>query len=444
MWQPITNSKFQITKLAREDFKIKTQIGKLIALSVVIALVAIAALLLPAARVDAQTPTVAGQGKIEGKLVNGTKDAKVQNASTVTVTLLSAAAGVTAPMSQTTKSDADGKFSFANLDATASTRYLILATYLGVEYATDVLTFPAAQTVMTPTITVHETTNDVAVLRVMQSHLVIEVTPRAFNIIQIVQVVNESDRALVGATATSPTLRVPVLAGAQDIQFERFDAGDPTPRDGALAYSAPFVPGMDQVVYNYTVPFTPPTYQFALKMPSDVGKLRILLSDTSAKISSAQLAAPTIFPTQGGQNFLLTTVDNLKAGTEVKATFENVTGNPSAPVAPGAPGTLPTTQPTATTPDNTPLIAGVAIGGVGLIALGLIGFIFRKRQVAQMEEQLDEERRVELLQELADLDDEYEEKKISEEDYKRVRAALKTELRELMNPTDATEDAKSE
>jgi hypothetical protein len=404
----------------------------------VVALVAMAALLLPAARVDAQTPTAAGQGKIEGKLVNGTKDAKIQNASSVTVTLLSAAAGATSPMSQTTKSDADGKFSFANLDTTATTRYLILAAYLGVEYASDVLTFPAAQTTMTPTLTVHETTNDAAVVRVMQSHLVIEVSPRTFNVIQIVQVVNESDRALVGATATSATLLVPVLAGAQNIQFERFDAGDPTPRDGALTYTAPFVPGMDQIVVNYTVPFTPPTYQLALKLPSDVGKLRILLSDTGAKISSAQLGAATMFPTQGGQTFLMTSADNLKAGTELKATFENVTGNPSAPVAPG---TKPTTQPTATASDNTPLILGVALGGVGLIVLGLVGFFFRKRQVAQLEEQLDEERRVELLQELADLDDEYEEKKISEEDYKRVRAALKAELRELMNPT---EDAQSE
>jgi hypothetical protein len=410
----------------------------------VVALVAIAALLLPAARVDAQTPTAAGQGKIEGKLVNGTKDAKIQNASSVTVTLLSAVAGATVPMSQTTKSDADGKFSFANLDTTATTRYLIFATYLGVEYATDVLAFPAAQTVMTPTITVHETTNDAAVLTVMQTHMIIEVSPRSFNVIEIIQLTNTSDRALVSANATSATLRVPVLVGAENVQFERPDGGDPAPRDGTVAYAAPIAPGMEQIVVNYTVPFTPPTYQFALKMPFDAGKLRILLSDTGAKISSAQLGAATMFPTQSGQTFLLTSADNLKAGTEVKATFENVTGNPSAPGAPGAPGTMPTTQPTATAADNTPLILGVALGGVGLIVLGLVGFFFRKRQVAQLEEQLDEERRVELLQELADLDDEYEEKKISEEDYKRVRTALKTELRELMNPTDATEDDKSE
>ena len=408
----------------------------------VFALVAVAALFIPVARVDAQTPTAA-TGKIEGQIVNGTKDAKLQNAASLVVTLYSAPAGATVPVTQTTKSDADGKFIFGNLDTNAGTRYLLATAYLGVDYASDVFAFPPAQTTMTQTIAVNDTTTDRSTLNVMQTHLVIEVQPKALSIVQIVQVVNMSDRTVIHAGPHDATLIIPVLAKASAFQFDSPTVESTTlVGEGVVTYTLPFVPGVDQVVFNYTVPFNPPAYDFRLMMPYDATTLRVLLSEVKANVTSQQFGATSLFPTQNGQTFLQTTASNIKAGTEVRATFSNMTGASASALTPG-------TTPTQTGPDNNTLIMGVVLGVVGIAALGLIGFAVTRRRAAQAEE--DEEyaddaeetpapsdaQRLELLQKLADLDDEFEAGKIAQEEYKQQRDAVKAQLRDLMQTKDA-------
>ncbi|MBI5304177.1 MAG: hypothetical protein HY868_18740 [Chloroflexi bacterium] len=407
-----------------------------------IAFVALLALFAPSARVDAQA---GGQGKLEGQIVNGTKDAKLQNPSSLVVTLYSAVANASTPISQTTKSDNDGKFVFASLDTNAGTRYLLTTTYLGVDYASDVFTFAANQTTVTQTLQVHDTTTDRASLQVMQTHLVIDVQPRILQIVQIVQVVNMSDRAIIHAGPHDPTLIVPTLAKAQAFQFDSPTVESTTlVGDGVITYTLPFAPGVDQIVFNYTVPYTPPTYDFRLALPFDTPTLRILLSDVKANVQSSQLGATSLFPTQSGQTFLQTTASSIKAGTEVRATFSNLTGAGSSATAPsGGPVSAPTGQ------DNNTLIAGVVLGVVGIAALGLIGFAITRRRAAQFaeDEEYEEEeeeapastdsQRLELLQKLADLDDEFEAGKIAQEEYKQQRDAIKAELRELMQAKDA-------
>jgi hypothetical protein len=398
------------------------------------------ALFVPAARVSAQTPTAA-TGKMDGQVINGTKDAKVQDPASLLITLYSADMGATSATTQTTKSDANGKFSFSNLGTGANARYLLTTSYLGVDYATDVLQFDPGMTVLTPTLQVHETTNDPKVVNVMQTHFVFDVQTRQFNIIEIIQIVNMSDRAYIGARNDphSPTLLLPVLAGAQNIQFDTPTVDGTTLRgDGVLTYTLPFAPGMDQIVFNYTIPFNPPTYDFKLKATTDIGTLRLLLSDVNTNIKSTQFLTPTLFPTQGGQTFLLTSATGVTAGSEVKATFANL---PASVTSPTAPGGAPATTPITAGPDNTTLIGGVVLGIAGIAALGLIGFAMTRRRAQPIEEDeeeeiTDEERRVELLQELADLDDDFEAKKITEEEYKKQRAEIKTELRELMKASE--------
>src|SRR5512138_910777 len=114
-------------------------LSKLIIVFVVAIAIALALMALPA---YAQTPT-AGQGKIEGQIVQGTKDAKLAATAPVTVTLYSAAAGMTSAITQTAQADANGNFGFSNLDTNATTRYLAVADYNGMSYSTDILTFGA-------------------------------------------------------------------------------------------------------------------------------------------------------------------------------------------------------------------------------------------------------------------------------------------------------------
>ncbi len=394
-------------------------------------MIALALLALPAPRALAQS---GGQGKVDGLIVNGTKDATISNAAGLTVTLYVADMATQSTITKTAQADAGGRFAFSNIDVVSTTRMLAATTYKGVDYASEILAFDGISTTVPVSLTVFETTTDPSVLQVAQTHFVFDVQTRLLNVLEIVQVTNVSDRAFVGATSVGPhfiTLPLPVLAGATDIQFENQDADATTIRGtNVLSYTLPFQPGNDQIVFNYSVPFVPPTYQFGLVMPFDTGKLRVLLTDVGGTITSTQLSAPSNFPTQSGQNYLLSSADNLTKGTEVKATFMNLPATVSAPAS-TAPGSNPPTAPTTTTVDNNSQMIGFGVLGLAAVAAILLIAYPLLRRRANRAVATSTNRRMDLLQQIADLDDDFEASKISEATYKEERVRLKGKLAEL-------------
>ncbi len=401
--------------------------SRLLVLSILPALVATVLLFLPIPQATAQST---GPGKIDGQIVEGTKDAKLAMTGGLTVTLHMAPAGASATISQTTQTDANGHFAFANLDTITTTRYLVIANYSGVDYFSDILSFDQNQTTLPISMTVYETTTDPSVIHVTQTHFVFDVQTGLFSVFQIIAVQNNADRTYIGSMSVGPhrqTLPLPVLPGAQNVQFDNPEADDTTLRgDTALTYTLPFMPGNDQIVYNYTLPFTPPTYDFSLKLPYDSDKFRILLSDVGANIQSAQLSAPTPFPTQSGQKFILSSADNIKAGSVVTATFTNLPATVAAP--PGSTSGVPTAT---LGNDRLQVVGGAVLGVAGLAAIGLLLYPLLRQRRARVTPVTVDRRRMDLLQQMADLDDAYEAHQISESEYKEQRSIAKAKLLEL-------------
>ncbi|MDE3087759.1 MAG: hypothetical protein KGJ80_00030 [Chloroflexota bacterium] len=396
------------------------------------ALLALALLALPAPRAAAQ----AAQGKIEGQIVNGTKDTQPTTTAGLSVTLYIADMTATTVTTKTAQSDANGQFTFANIDVISTTRFLATTTYNGVDYASDVLQFNGVQATIPVSVTIYETTTDPAVLKVAQTHFVVDVQTDVLNVLEVIQVTNTSDRSFLGSDAIGPhrvSLQLPMLAGATGIQFENQDADATTIRGSTvLSYTLPFQPGNDQIVFNYSVPFTPPTYQFNVALPFDTGKFRLLLADVGATITSTQLSAPSSFPTQSGQNFLLASADNLATGTQVKATIQNLPAIVNAPATP--PASNPSVAPAATFTDNTSVLIGIAVLGAATIAaIALLAYPLLRRRTARavVEPVTASGRRQTLLQSIADLDDDFEAGKVSESTYKEERERLKSKLVEL-------------
>ncbi len=399
--------------------------------------VALAAMALPTARVEAQA---AGQGKVDGQVINGTKDAKPASTAGLTVTLLSVAQGATNMITSTAQTDANGRYSFSNLSTVTTTQYLVATSYAGVPYYSDVFAFDANQTTIPVSTTVYETTTDPSVIKVAQTHVIIDVQTGVLNATEVVVVQGTSDRVLVGATADNPhgaTLSVPILEGASDAQFSNPPDADGTTLqgNGVLTYTQPLYPGdnpSNSLVLHYTVPFNPPTHSFNLKLPYDSATLRILASDVGETIQATELSAPTPFLPPSGGRFIQMSGSNLKAGTTISVTMTNL----PASVAP-APGDISSPAPTAAPTDNNlQLIGGAVLVVAALAGIGLLLYpVLRRRreQAAALPAPAAEaapDRRMELLQSMADLDDDFEAGKISEADYKQERARLKAELLE--------------
>ncbi|MCL4489158.1 MAG: hypothetical protein M1570_13660 [Chloroflexi bacterium] len=418
-----------------------TRQAQLVLVLVISSFLALALMALPTPPAKAQTP---GPGQIEGQLVDGTQGAKLSAAEGLTVTLHSAPAGATTTVSQTTQADASGHFAFSHLDTITTTRYLLQSNYAGVNYYSDVLNFGASQTTMPVTMTVYETTTDPTVVTVSQTHFVFDIATKVFNVLEIVAVHNSSDRAFVGAS-DSPhrtTLILPLLAGAQNIQLDNPAADESTLRGAtSMAYTLPFLPGDDpsnQIVANYSIPFNPPTASFSMTLPYASDQFRILYADVGATLQSPLLTAPTSFPTQGSQNYMLSSATNLKAGTVVTGTFTNLPQTVAAP--PSATGAAPST----TASNNQVQIAGgVMLGVAALAAIGLLAYpLLRRRRARAVPVGAVDARRLDLLQEMADLDDAFEEHKISETDYRARRAATKARLLALQEDHGESQEGK--
>ena len=400
----------------------------------VFALLAFAVMIMPVSNVAAQAT---GAGKIEGQITNNTKDAKPDSAANLDVTLVTVPVSATTMLTTTGKADASGKFVFSNLDTMSTTRYFVTTNYSGVDYFSDLLTFSSPQsTTLSTTIPIYESTDDPSVVKVTQTHIVFDVQTPWLAVQEIIAMENSSDRVYVGKAAGPHrlTMTVPLLPKAIDIQFD-----DPNIQstvlqgEDVLTYTLPIGPGQDQIVFQYAVPYTPPTYDMVLTLPYGSDKFGMYMPDVGATITSTQLqVAPNpMGNTPGAPAFLALSGAGFPAGTTIKATINNL---PSTPVS----GTLQSGNTnTPTTPaivDNNSQIIGIAVLGIAAIAaIGLLAYpiIRRRNERAAAVVASSNNERMDLLQQIADLDDDHESGKISDAEYQEKRAALKAKLVEL-------------
>lgn len=379
----------------------------------------------------AQSPSA--QGKIEGTVINATKDAPVGSTANLTVTLMSLAQGATTIVTQTTQTNADGRFVFTDLDTTSTTRYLAMTRYADVEYYSKILAFATDASVLSTAISVYESTDDPRVVQILETHLIIDVQPPWLAIQQIIVLDNATDRVYVNRAAGPhpPTLLLPILAQAIDVQFDDQTVDQTTLRgDGVLTYTLPIGPGKDQLFFEYAVPYLAPKYEFHLPLFNDVGRLAVYLVDVGATIHSQQLA-PAPNPMEGAPGapkFIVVAGEKFAAGTSVKATLDKL------------PAATPSSRvPTATTAlpwgDNQTMTIVLLALAAGLIATLIAYPLLRKRrpqEESKEEETAAHDTRTELLKQIAALDDAFEAGTISEAEYKATRAALKTQVRKML------------
>lgn len=400
-----------------------------------LALGALAWMMLPLSPAAAQTP----QGTIQGTVINATKDAKPGSTANLTVTLLSLAHGATSIISQTTQTNAEGKFSFTNLDPISTTRYLVTTRYADVEYYSNILAFTADPPQLTTSVSVHEATEDPSAIQILETHLIFEVQAPWLVVQQMIVLENPTDRVYVNRAAVPhpPTLLVPILAKAIDLQFDDQTVDQTTLRgDGVLTYTLPIGPGKDQILFQYLVPYTPPKYEVNLPLLRDVAKFGLYLVDTGSTLQSQQLTSTPnpMANTPGAPKLIALIGEKLTAGTTIKATLDKLPAAPSGPAdktTPGVPNLFGDNQTIGIV-----ILALAAGAAVAIIAYPLL----RRRHARDDEGDEGEEEdardeaaapRENLLRQIAALDDEFDAGALTEADYKKQRAALKAQLTEL-------------
>jgi|GEM_PF-2433412 hypothetical protein len=344
------------------------------------------------ARVQAQTPLPTPL-VIQGQLLNGTHDAPPDSIANVPVTLFQITQR--GPITVTQSTDTQGKFTFTNV-ITDATSYFTRVDYAGVVYFSDILPRDAIATAPI-SMTVYETQTMPADFRFDRVHLILDVQPKAFNSLALVQVTNPTDRAFY--------VPLPVPDKTSDVRLEDIREQTRVQRqaDGTVLY--PILPTTTEILYGLVMPFAPPNYTLTMPLKNGVDGINLLITKMGdVRASGNNLTPSNPFTSQSGQVYLVYAAPPQNAGTVFTATISNL---------PGA--------------DNTHTVQTVILVGGGLGGLALLVLPFYRRRMMQSKASAANLRAAQ-LQAIARLDEAYARAEIDESEYQTERAALKAEL----------------
>ncbi len=354
--------------------------------------------------------TESGSGVIEGRIVNGTADGSIVTDQEVTLNIyLDDAQEGTA----TFMTDAEGQFKFEGLSTALGYGYEIVINFQGAEYNSKRLNFDEGETAKSTELTVYDSTNDDETIKIAMSHMIIYVEENTLLVKEYHLLVNEADRTYIGATGEINTgvLYFSLPEGATELQptMGLMDCCIVSNENG-FADTMPVLPGMKEVAYSYRLYPSSGTYTFSQMINYPIYRLDLLVQGGDIEVASEQLAADEPMHISGIH------YDHL-SGQEL------IPGDILMMRLSGLPGTN---------------IQGNAIWVLLALAVIVAGFIFvfliRKKKPIPVSNDDDLSlRKQRLLAELADLDEDFEDGRISKKDHDQLRTEKKAELIEMIH-----------
>lgn len=374
----------------------------------IILLFIIFSLLLPASALAAETDN----GIIEGTIVNGTDGGSSVAGVEITLKIYLNDNEVS---STTTIADAEGNFVFDGLSTEQDYSYEATLNYQEADYASDWISFDSGETSKSTEVIVYDSTTSDEVLTVMTSHTIVYIEPESLRITEYYLFVNESDKTYIGlekpsAPEIKETLRfnLPEDATALQPEFGLMECCIYGNADGFID-SMPVLPGGREVAYSYMVDNNSGTYTFSKNINYNIKSYDFLVQGGGITVNSDRLTAGEPIDIEGILFTHLSGTDFLPGDTLVA----ELSGLPET----GNQGVLLWV-----------FLVLAVLGG----AFGLNRFFRGRRPQPVKVKDSHEQKKQRLLVEIAQMDDDFENGKISEEVYRKLRTEKKAQLIALM------------
>ncbi len=352
-------------------------------------------------------------GTLRGTLLNGTAGASTPAGISINLHGFDVNGGdFELVTTLTTTAQAEGAFAFEAVPYRSGRQFLVTAKYGEVTYSSAIGEFDAEGQLDLP-VKVYETTAETAALRVQNMHVFMDFSSaERLDVVQVYVISNLGDRTITG----DQTFELRLPPGAQNVTVRDEEEGQDYSINGdTLMDTLPIVPGASaaQLLVSYSLPYAA-GFKFEQPTLYPVTNINLLLSDMHVQLMGAGLddLGQQQFQGQTFQNFGRA---DLPAGEAL--TFE-ISGDPTAAlVASGAaaPGALAPTS-------NTNLAVG--LGAVALVLIGAGVWWLRRGQASPTADLSQDD----LLEAIAELDDEFAAGKLDASAYERERADLKAQL----------------
>jgi LPXTG-motif cell wall-anchored protein len=349
-----------------------------------------------------------GQGTIEGQVINDTENGgSVDSQEVILTTYL----GEEEMETESTTTASDGFFRFLEISTEPGLSYDVEVLYQEVEYRSERLVFDDDNLIKSIELIVYDTTENPEVIEMELAHIIIYVESDILQVEEYLLFINESDKTYVGMISSNDesireSLKFTIPKGAAELKagYGLMDCCIIITENGFID-TMPVLPGPKEVVYSYQIYPDSKEYVFSKDADYPVRNLTLLIQGENIDISSEQLFADEPLSIEG-VTFNHLTGNNIARGEQLSVQLSE----------------LPVTG------------SSINIVWLALILAILIGgflFVFtlrRRKLVVEVPPESKEKAYQEVLTELAQLDDDFEDGKIDKEVYRRLRDEKKSQL----------------
>ncbi|MFQ5988032.1 MAG: hypothetical protein ACE5H6_04195 [Dehalococcoidia bacterium] len=366
-----------------------------------------------------------GEGVIQGQVINMTPGGGP--VAELTVTLYTYVNNVETATT-TASTDSEGRFEFSGLATGSSYQYDLGLRYQEADYYSDLLQFETGETTKFIELDVYDATTSDEAISAHAWYIAIYVEGGGFLVVEDIILANWGDETYIGSAGAEDrqALRFLLPGDARDVEFTYGLMECCTQMsDHSIINSMAFPPGTKEVAFSYGLVYSPPSYLFSRAVDYPTNSLILYVEDVGdIELTSEQLTAAEPIIAQDGTRFLQFVGQDLTAGGDLTFTISVSTIAVSTP---------------------TDYQSAFRWVGVALIVLAL-GFCFSypmlTRRLPKWGAVSPEAR--DLLLEIAELDDDFEGGRISEEEYRRLRSQKKARAVELSRPLRRTGDREKE
>jgi mono/diheme cytochrome c family protein len=372
----------------------------------------------------------AGFGTISGSIENKTGESLPADMKVTLHAFDHGADKSTGPQevfSQEATVNADGTYSFANVEMPANRIFLSEVVVDGVTLQSKFAVAKEGDTAISlPVLTLYGMTDDTSLLAVDEVRMFVDYGDTDIQVYGVYSFRNPSDKTVVVDTKGNtdiPFIKMP--EGTSTMGYETLQDSQPitntdkgmaiAPSEGTYGLLA-FTSIPKQEKYDIVQPFVLPASSFTLFLPEGVTAQGNEITDEGAQNIQ-------------NFNFQVYTAQNVAAGETLKF---SVSGEPKQTTETGTSGT---TEPAANTNTRQNLLIGGGVLGIALILAGVWLYLRDRKAGDELDEEEDEqefESSEDVLDAIVALDDLHRAGKISDEAYQKRRAELKEILKGMM------------
>ncbi len=350
-------------------------------------------------------------GNISGQVLNKTSDGPAPGVELILTSYM----GDKPTDEKTIKSDDQGNFLFDNLNWDRS--YGITVNFKGAEYSTDKMVFFPNEETKILNLPIFEPTVEDNDISVVESHMILQAADGVLSVADLTLFDNSGNKIYVGGKelddGRKESLRFNTPKGAQSLNFiHGINPDDIVQTAYGFADTTSIMPGQKRVVYTYDLPLSSGTTKFEKTIDYPTASFLLLISDLERTAEVKGLTGGESIQIQG-ESFLKWTGADLQPGQQVKVELKS-------PIA---------------------KIDYIKWGAIALLLLiVIVGIIYslvsKNKSLTNNEFKEDmaedlKEKRIELLKEIASLDDSFEAGQIDEQKYRNIREIKKEELKKV-------------